>query len=186
MNQLEIDYPDVTFIYMTGHLDGTGESGNLHIRNNQIRQYCLANNKILFDFADIESYDPDGNYFLDLNADDNCDYDGGNWAQEWCAEHPNSELCWPCTCAHSQSLNCNLKGRAFWWMMARIGSGAAAMKGDFDADGDIDIFDFAAFADAYGSEVGDPNYNAIGDFNNDGDIDIFDFVAFAEVYGYGT
>jgi len=120
MNQLEIDYPDVTFIYMTGHLDGTGESGNLNVRNNQIRSYCISNNKILFDFADIESYDPDGNYFLDLNANDNCDYHGGNWAQEWCAKHPDSDLCWSCSCAHSQALNCNLKGMAFWWMMARI------------------------------------------------------------------
>jgi hypothetical protein len=120
MNQLEIDYPDVTFIYMTGHLDGTGESGNLNVRNNQIRSYCIDNNKILFDFADIESYDPDGNYFLDLHANDNCDYAGGNWAQERCAEHPNSDLCWSSSCAHSQALNCNLKGRAFWWMMARI------------------------------------------------------------------
>ncbi len=61
-----------------------------------------------------------------------------------------------------------------------------AMKGDFDRDGDIDIFDFVDFADSYGSETGDPNYNAIGDFNNDGHIDIFDFVDFADVYGYGT
>jgi len=120
INQLEIDYPDITFIYMTGHLDGSGESGNLHIRNNQIRSYCLSHNKILFDFADIESYDPEGNYFLNHNANDNCDYTGGNWAQEWCAEHPDSDLCRTCSCAHSQALNCNLKGRAFWWMMARI------------------------------------------------------------------
>ena len=67
MNQLESDYPDVFFffVYMTGHLDGTGETGNLHIRNEQIRNYCIANDKVLFDFADIESYDPDGEYFLD-------------------------------------------------------------------------------------------------------------------------
>ena len=56
-------------------------------------------------------------------------------------------------------------------------------KGDFDDDGDIDIFDFAYFADAYSSETGDPNYNAIGDFDDDGDIDIFDFAYFADVYG---
>ena len=72
MNQLEIDYPDVTFVYMTGHLDGTGSAGNLHFRNEQIRNYCRNNNKILFDFADIERYDPDGNDFLDLGAG----YDG--------------------------------------------------------------------------------------------------------------
>lgn len=62
MSQLEREYPNVKFVYMTGHTDGTGESGSLHRRNEQIRQYCRTNNKILFDFADIESHDPDGNY----------------------------------------------------------------------------------------------------------------------------
>ena len=47
----------------------------------------------------------------------------------------------------------------------------------------IDIFDFACFADAYGSELGDDNYNAAGDFNDDGNIDIFDFANFADAYG---
>jgi len=56
-------------------------------------------------------------------------------------------------------------------------------KGDFDNDDDIDIFDFVLFAAAYGSELGDDNYNAAGDFDDDGDIDIFDFVQFAAVYG---
>jgi hypothetical protein len=56
-------------------------------------------------------------------------------------------------------------------------------KGDFNGDGHIDIFDFVLFAAAYGSELGDDNYNPAGDFNNDGHIDIFDFVLFAGVYG---
>jgi len=120
MSNLEADFPDVTFVYMTGHLDGTGESGNLNVRNNQIRAHCIANNCVLFDFADIESYDPDGDYFLNLGANDNCDYSGGNWAQQWCAEHPGDPLCEYCSCAHSQSLNCNRKGRAFWHMLARL------------------------------------------------------------------
>jgi hypothetical protein len=120
MNALEGDYPDVTFVYMTGHLNGTGETGDLHLRNEQIRDFCVTNNKVLFDFADIESYDPDGTSFLELGADDNCDYSGGNWATEWCAAHPASDLCLTCSCAHSQPLNCNLKARAFWWMLARL------------------------------------------------------------------
>ncbi|MFH1012075.1 MAG: hypothetical protein V1784_12695 [bacterium] len=120
MSQLEADFDSVTFVYMTGHLDGTGESGSLHQRNEQIRQYCRDNNKVLFDFADIESYDPDGNYYLPLGANDNCDYSGGNWAVQWCAAHPGDTLCEYCDCAHSQPLNCNLKARAFWWMMARL------------------------------------------------------------------
>ena len=118
MDQLEADYPGVTFVYMTGHLDGSGEAGSLHIRNNQICNYCMVNDKILFDFADIESYDPDGNYFLDRGADDECYYDGGNWADEWCDAHPGE--CESCDCAHSHCLNCQLKGKAFWWMMARL------------------------------------------------------------------
>jgi hypothetical protein len=120
MDQLETDYPDVTFVYMTGHLNGTGEGGNLHQRNEQIRSFCRANDRVLFDFADIESYDPDGAYFLDRGANDNCDYSGGNWAAEWCSENPASDLCLRCSCAHSQALNCNLKARAFWWMLARL------------------------------------------------------------------
>jgi len=126
MNQLETQYPLVTFVYMTGHLDGSGVSGNLHVRNNQIRTYCHANNKVLFDFADIESYDPDGGYFLPLGADDGCYYNDwtNNWAYDWCVSHSGSELCSGCgydgCCAHSEPLNCNLKGRAFWWLMARI------------------------------------------------------------------
>jgi len=39
---------------------------------------------------------------------------------EWSAAHPDDPLCADCSCAHSQPLNCNLKGRAFWWMMARL------------------------------------------------------------------
>ena len=112
MNDLETDYPDVTFIYMTGHLDGTGPDGNLYIRNNQIRAYCLAHSKVLFDFADIESYDPDGNYYPD-------DTDVCNWCVDWCAD-PSHNCADDCTCAHSHCFNCWLKGKAFWWMMARI------------------------------------------------------------------
>jgi hypothetical protein len=121
MSDLETRYPDVVFIYMTGHLDGSGVDGNLNQRNEQIRAYCRANNKVLFDFADIESYDPDGNYFLDRSANDNCDYDGGNWATEWCAANSGSPLCTDCGgCAHSQCLNCNRKARAFWWLLAQL------------------------------------------------------------------
>lgn len=122
MSQLETDYPNVKFIYMTGHLDGSGEEGNVNQRNNQIRDFCQAYNKILFDFADIESYDPDGNYFLDKYADDGCYYqlDGEtkNWAEEWCERNPG--VCQDCECAHSHCLNCQQKGKAFWWLLARI------------------------------------------------------------------
>lgn len=118
MDALEKEYPEVTFIYMTGHLDGSGKDGNLNIRNNQIRDFCKVGNKVLFDFADIESYNPDGHYFLDRNADDGCNYDAGNWAVEWCSA--NAGKCSSVSCAHSESINCDRKGRAVWWMLARM------------------------------------------------------------------
>jgi len=69
------------------------------------------------------------------------------------------------------------------WAGSFLYSSVSQRKGDFDGDGDIDIFDFVLFAAAYGSELGDDNYNAIGDFDNNDCIDIIDFVQFASVYG---
>jgi len=132
MAELEKDHPAVAFIYMTGHLDGGGSSGNLNRRNEQIWAYCRANKKYLYDFADIESFAPgsDTNY-MELMATDNCDYDSNgdgspdrNWAADWVAANPASELARAAAscseCAHSQNLNCVLKGRAFWWLLARL------------------------------------------------------------------
>lgn len=65
MNALETDYSAVKFIYMTGHLVGSEINGNLFARNDQIRGYCLANGKTLFDFAYVESYDPDWVFYPD-------------------------------------------------------------------------------------------------------------------------
>lgn len=65
----------------------------------------------------------------------------------------------------------------------QVNIGTNGIKGDFDGDGDIDFFDFYQFASAYGSELGDHNYNAIGDFDDDGDVDFLDFYSFAGVYG---
>jgi hypothetical protein len=125
MSDLEDDYPGVKFVYMTGHLDGTGLAGNLHLRNEQIRAYCTANEKVLYDFADIETYDPDGVWFGGKIPNDACAYDtdangtrDGNWAIEWQNAHPGEW--YSCASAHSQPLNANLKAYAAWWLWARL------------------------------------------------------------------
>jgi hypothetical protein len=118
MSQLEEDYPQVRFVYMTGHSDGSGLEGNLHVRNTQIRDYCELSGKFLYDFYDIECYDPDGAYFGDRHVTDSCDYDGGNWAVEWQDENPGAW--WDCESAHSQPLNANMKAMAAWQMWTRL------------------------------------------------------------------
>ena len=120
MSELEEDYPDVRFVYMTGHTNGTGLTGNLHLRNQQVRDYCEAHNKILFDFEDIESYDPDGKYFGDKNVTDSCGYSGGNWAIEWQNSHTEGIDWYECSSAHSEPLNANLKAYGAWWLWARL------------------------------------------------------------------
>lgn len=127
MEDLEKDYPDVRFVYMTGHLDGTGLTGNLHLRNEQIRNFCKTNNKVLYDFADIETYNPDGVYFGSKKPNDACEYDSdndgtrdSNWAIEWQNSHRQGVDWFNCTAAHTQPLNANMKAYAAWWLWARL------------------------------------------------------------------
>ena len=128
MENLIADYPDVSFVFMTGHLTGSGEDGQLNIANEHIRNHCRTNNRILYDFADIESYDPNGliNY-MELQANDNCDYDSDdngsrdrNWAVDWQNAHTQDVDWYICSSAHSQPLNANQKAYAAWWMFARL------------------------------------------------------------------
>ncbi len=135
----------VRFVFMTGHANGGGENDSSDSLNQLIRQHCNTHERILFDFADIENYDPDGNYYLNRNIDDALYYDSdtngsrdANWASEYLAQNTGSEIyqlvngtdgytgCG--SCAHSPEggetndarLNCILKGRAVWWLMARL------------------------------------------------------------------
>ncbi len=183
MSGFEAEYTAMRFILMTGHTDGSGVDGTLNTRNNQIRNYATANGMILFDFADIESWDPDGTWYLPLGCNDYGSYDGGDWPAEWCAANPDSDLCQSCSCAHSQSLICNLKGRAFWWMMARLAGWGGIVHADCNCDTNINFDDIDAFVSALTNrtdyETAYPMcswYNA--DCNNDGtvnfnDIDVF-------------
>jgi hypothetical protein len=116
MNQLESQYPGMRFIYMTGHTDGG--SAELAQNNNLIRNYVQNNNKILFDFNDIETYSPDGNGPYTNNDEGYCE-----WCDAWCTAHPEQCICFEdCMgdCAHTHQFFCKIKANAFWWMMARL------------------------------------------------------------------
>jgi hypothetical protein len=128
----------VRFVFMTGHVNGQGEDGRTNQINTYIRNHCRSHDRILFDFADIESYDPDDNYFLDDSCSDDCSYmvNGertGNWAEEWTAgkvemqgeedtihNKANGGDWYQCTAEHSHPLNANMKAYAAWYMFARL------------------------------------------------------------------
>jgi hypothetical protein len=130
------EYPDVQFAFITGHAEGGGEGDSSDSRNEIIRDFvnnnvfCETHQCILFDFADMENYDPDNNYFLDKYVTDALNYNTGNWGVEYLGRHPiglNADLTDYINggCSHSESpyeanVNCALKGQATWWMMARM------------------------------------------------------------------
>jgi hypothetical protein len=124
MAQLETEYFGIRFIYMTGHLDHYDDVNN-KAANQAIRNFCIANNKILYDFADIESYNPDNTFFQ--FAGDDCSYYNssgtllGNWATEWQTAHIVNVDWYSCSSAHSQPLNANQKAYGAWWLWARLG-----------------------------------------------------------------
>lgn len=59
MAALEAEYPDVVFVYMTGHVDIWDDADN-KAACEAIRNWCAVSNRVLYDFNDIEHWDPDG------------------------------------------------------------------------------------------------------------------------------
>ena len=75
----------VTFVFMTGHTNPGADGRNplTFFANKIIREHCIEHNRILYDFYDIECYNPDGEYFGDGEAN-RVDY--GDY-QEGCRGH---------------------------------------------------------------------------------------------------
>jgi len=174
MTALEAAYPNVTFVYMTGHVDHWADANN-KAANQAIRDYCAANNKVLYDFADIESYDPDGVYYE--FPSDNCDYYAsqsgpylGNWADQWQASHTEGVDWYNCSSAHSRALNANLKAYAAWALWTEIATSMRPL-GDTNSDDVVDLLDYDNLIDQFGSQPGAQS----ADFNGDNRVDLQDF-----------
>ncbi len=112
ISELEAEFPEVTFIYMTGHAQYSGEDGyNRFHNNNIIRRFCIENGKVLFDFGDIDAwwFNPSSgewefSYYI---------YDGDTIP----IEHPHYS---GDDANHTTYENCEHKGAAFWWLVARL------------------------------------------------------------------
>lgn len=157
MAQFEADYPDVVFVYMTGHVD-IGDDADQKAACEVIRNWCSVSNRVLYDFSDIEHYDPDGTYFEFVR--DNCGiYDSaggspiGNWATNWQGSHTEDVDWYDCTSAHSEPLNANRKAYAAWALWCQLAA-------DLDRD---------TLADAWEERFGGIHLFGSGTNNYDGD-----------------
>ena len=165
MAELEARYPHVAFVYMTGHVDIWDDANN-KAACEAIRAWCSVSNRILYDFNDIEHYDPDGTFFEFVN--DDCSLHAGaggaitgNWATAWQAAHTEGVDWYNCGSAHSEPLNANRKAYAAWALWCALGAdrdrdglgdaweerhgGLARFGGgtnDFDADGIVDTDEY--------------------------------------------
>lgn len=107
MQAFEAANPGVTFIYMTGNAQATGGSGyNRYRFNEAIRSFCRDSEKILFDFADLDAW----------SGESFCSYEHEGY--EIPLEHPDFN---GNEAGHTTYTSCEQKGRAVWWMMARLG-----------------------------------------------------------------
>lgn len=121
----EAQHPNKVFIYWTTSLArGIGNSVSTEF-NEMMRDYAIANDKPLFDVADILSHDPDGNPCYDNR--DGVPYDNGNNSENY----PNDGHNYPAICQHyTTETDGGHLGRvsagkirvakAFWVLMARI------------------------------------------------------------------
>ena len=112
---LESEYPNVVFIYRTQHAQTPDWFGyNRYLRNEQVRTFCRNNNKVLYDFADLDCW-----WYNPVTMEweySTYEYDGHIVP----IEHPNFN---GSECYHTTNSSCLQKGKAFWWLVSILEGG---------------------------------------------------------------
>ena len=181
MNQLEIDFPAVKFVYRRAiwTVPAAPETSPSAI----IKFAIIAGktNRILFDFAAIESTIRDGpTHYMPLMANDNCDYDSNadgyadkNWATDWQGSHTQNVDWFNCSPAHTQALNGNLKAYAAWWLWARLAGWNGESQMDFLGTWDSQGVAFRNSKTGGWTTLSSPaDMIAAGDLDGDGKDDV--------------
>ncbi len=121
----EAQHPDKIFIYWTSSLARGIGSEEAESFNEQMRQYAITNNKILFDVADILSHTPDGTVCYDNR--DGVPYNAPGQSENY----PDDGMNINALCQHytseadgghlgSPSAGMIRVAKAFWVLMAQI------------------------------------------------------------------
>ncbi|GEM_PF-545515 len=122
----------VTFIFMTGHANGSGneDPGQPGAQADLILEHCRENGYYCLDYYGIDTHDFAGTYYPDANDDGYDPESGRNFYAEWQDDHEEG-VDWynNLTAPHgsveegdhnSQHITANRKAYAFWWILARI------------------------------------------------------------------
>jgi hypothetical protein len=121
ISALEAANPDITFVYMTGNTHNAGDSGyDRFLLNQQIRQYCIENGKVLFDFGDMDAWYGGEQWTYS--------YDPGTGSIEVPLDHPQNAGDYRGT--HASYESCENKAKAFWWLMARLAGWPGVSNGE--------------------------------------------------------
>jgi hypothetical protein len=120
VDEAEQQFPGVAFWYSTGIEDWDDKGVDTSLcrpNNNAIRNHCIENNRVLFDFIGLDMTDDDGN-FHDTPAEKfgTC---------EWCKQYCSANDCETNdlekqSSGHTHIYSCFRKGKAMWWMLARM------------------------------------------------------------------
>ncbi|HSG27444.1 MAG TPA: T9SS type A sorting domain-containing protein [Candidatus Krumholzibacterium sp.] len=135
MASLEVDYPGVIFVYATGTAEEQGGYGfNRYLCNLKIRNHCHITGRMLYDFADIESW-----------------YGGQRAMYEYNGVqvpylHPDL---YGNDAEHASFLNCEYKAMVFWHMVVSTVDDLGVEDGEPDGKTPPDPFSVSVYPNPF-------------------------------------